>query len=295
MIGKVAVIGAGPSGISAVIQLKRYGIDPVLLEKEEIGGLLKNANLVENYLGFPKGISGRQLIKLFKKQLESHRIYPIFEEVLKVDYQDNIFVIATTKSLFVAEILVLASGTIPKKINDFKIPYEVNKRIFYEIYNLDGIKNKKIAIVGAGDAAFDYALNLSKNNEIVILNRSNNVKCLPLLFERAMKNENISYMESININKVLYQNNLLTLSCRHFDEPTKIDVSYLLIAIGRKPNVGFLSENLKENLLKLKELNKLYMIGDLQNGIYRQTAIAVGDGIKAAMRIYNNFKMQNLL
>ena len=70
---EVAIIGAGPSGIATAIQLKRYGIEPVILEKEEIGGVLKNANLVENYPGFPDGISGPELVKLFKKQVENRR------------------------------------------------------------------------------------------------------------------------------------------------------------------------------------------------------------------------------
>jgi len=83
-IKDVVIIGAGPAGISAAIQLKRYGIEPTLLEKEEIGGLLKNANLVENYPGFPNGVPGPELVKLFKKQLENAQIKVHFEKVLKL-------------------------------------------------------------------------------------------------------------------------------------------------------------------------------------------------------------------
>ncbi len=67
---EVIIIGAGPAGMTAAIQLKRYGIPFVLLEKERVGGLLWNANLVENYPGFPAGVSGPRLVGLIEKQME---------------------------------------------------------------------------------------------------------------------------------------------------------------------------------------------------------------------------------
>ena len=64
----VTIIGAGPAGLAAAIQLRRFGVTPLVLEGDEIGGLLRNANLVENYPGFPGGISGLALIRLFERQ-----------------------------------------------------------------------------------------------------------------------------------------------------------------------------------------------------------------------------------
>ena len=78
-------MGGGPGGIAAAIQLKRSGIEPILIEKGEVGGLLLNANLVENYLGFPEGISGRELVGLFKEQLERIGVSVKFEEVKKLE------------------------------------------------------------------------------------------------------------------------------------------------------------------------------------------------------------------
>jgi len=82
----VAIIGAGPVGIAAAIQLKRYDIEFMIFEKGKIGGLLRNANLVENYLGFPRGIRGRELVELFKEQLKNAGVKVQFEMVRELDY-----------------------------------------------------------------------------------------------------------------------------------------------------------------------------------------------------------------
>ena len=78
----VIVVGAGPAGMAAAIQLKRYGIEPRILEKDAVGGLLRNANLVENYPGFPEGIQGPDLMQAIRAQAERHGA-----EIIDVDFK----------------------------------------------------------------------------------------------------------------------------------------------------------------------------------------------------------------
>ncbi|MBU4444999.1 NAD(P)/FAD-dependent oxidoreductase [bacterium] len=285
-INDVVIIGAGPAGLGTAIQLKRYGIEHILLEKEKVGGLLRNANLVENYPGFPEGIPGPELIKLFKRQIKNVWVKIQFEEVLELDNRKGVFIINTNQRTIISRFVVIASGTKPRKISSLNISKDFENRIFYEVYPLAQVANEKIAIIGSGDAAFDYALNLSKKNEVVILNRGSRVKCLPLLFERGIGNEKISYMENIQVKNIDCFDRYLVLTCYDTTGEREIYVSYLLVATGRDPCLDFLSENLIENLEKLQKSKVLHIIGDVKNDIYRQTAIAVGDGIKAAMEIY---------
>lgn len=283
---KVIIIGAGPAGIATAIQLKRYGIDPLLFEKNEIGGLLINANLVENYPGFPNGISGSELVELFKKHLNNNFIKIIFEEVIGVEFKEKLFRITTSKETFYSKIVVIATGTKPKEFADFKIPEQVKDKIFYEISPILGVKGKTIVVVGAGDSAFDYALNLEKNNEVVILNRGKTTKCLPVLWERAKKSSKIKYLENTKIFNIIENSkDELLFELRGEEGLLKIFANYVIFALGREPQLDFLSENLEKIKKKLVKKELLFFIGDVKNSYFRQTAIAVGDGIMTAMKI----------
>ncbi len=282
----IAIIGAGPAGIACAVQLKRYGINFVIFEKDRVGGLLQNANLVENYPGFPEGINGKHLVSLLCRHISKYGIKPIRECVTLVNYRKE-FLIRTLKNVYKSDIVVIASGTKPKRLN-IEIPAGSETKIFYEVANLKKVNNKLIAIVGAGDASFDYALGLCRRNKVYLLNRSRVHKCLPVLFERAMKNKNIEYITCFDISKINLKNKKIILCSKN---QTSIIVDYLVVAIGREPNLDFLEKSIKRKLKTLEKNKKLYMIGDVKNGLFRQTAIAVGDGIKTAMEIAMGYRL----
>ncbi|UCB53554.1 MAG: NAD(P)/FAD-dependent oxidoreductase [Candidatus Zixiibacteriota bacterium] len=286
-IRDVVIVGAGPSGIAVAIQLKRHGIEPVILEKGEIGGLLRSANLVENYPGFPDGISGPHLVELFRRQLANAGLAISSEAVLELEYQEDVFLAKTSRREVRSSIAVVATGTKPKRVSEIRIADGIEDRIFYEVYPMRGIKNQKLVVIGSGDAAFDYALGLSRENDVVILNRSELEKCIPLLRERCMKSETISYVTNVCVREVAGKGNGLLLSCLNGDsqKENQIHADYLVIAAGREPCLGFLGDDLKKSFEDLTKRNKLYLIGDVKNEMYRQTAICVGDGVKAAMQI----------
>lgn len=290
MLHNVVIIGAGPAGLATALQLKRHDIEFLLLEREEIGGLLRNANLVENYLGFPEGIPGSEIINLFKRQLENTQVNVEFEEVLELEYREDLFLIRTSQRTMTCRIVVVATGTKPCELSDIELSKDAKDRIFYEIYPIRNAANKKIAIMGSGDLAFDYALNLSKKNDVMILNRGEKVKCLPLLWERAAQNEKIAYSSNTLVKNIQSKDGKLVLSCCDQVREWEADVSCLVIAIGRVPNLDFLSDRLKENLDQLQNNKLLYQVGDVKNGIYRQVAAATGDGIKAAMEIHKTLQ-----
>jgi len=274
----VIIVGAGPAGIACAIQLKRYNINFIVFEKDEIGGLLKNAHLVENYLGFPNGISGQKLVQLLIKQFEIAKLKIKREIVESAESLEKTIRIKTNKNLYHSKYVVIASGTKPILPKVPIIQDEIKDKVFFEIHKLGQIKNKNIAIIGAGDCAFDYALNLSSNNnnKVTILNRSKLIKAIPILHERVSKIENVNYFDNIVVKQMESKNEKITLTCIPNIVTSYFD--YILITIGREPNLDYLKGDLLQN-------PKVFQIGDVKNGQFRQTSIAVGDGTFTAMKI----------
>jgi thioredoxin reductase (NADPH) len=275
---RIVIIGTGPAGISCAIMLKHLGINPVMLEKHKMGGLLRNAYRIKNYLG-SNNITGKNLVKKFEKHLKEFKIKPICQTALKIDFK-KYFSIQTDKKTFKSKFLVLATGTKPKKPN-LKIPTEAKNKIFYDVADFPPVRNKIIAIMGAGDAAFDYALTLSEKNEVIILNRNHKPKCNNFLLKTVAKNKKIRLLKNFEIAEIGINGKKIILKGRN-----KISCDYLLIAIGRKPNYPMVTQTAFKN-------KNFYPSGDIKNAKLRQTAIAVSDGIKTAMKIYEKINRKN--
>jgi len=317
----VIVIGAGPAGLTAALQLKRFGIPFLLFEGKQIGGLLHNANLVENYPGFPNGVTGLKLVNLFRKQVEHIGVDVIAEKVLSLEFDGENFIAKTDQSEHHAEIAIIASGTKARQFDEKIISPEAKSCVFYEVRDLLDIDNQEIIIVGAGDAAFDYALNLAqRDNCVTILNRGTKVKALGLLAERVRKNEQINYLEDVQVKKISVPERKatalepvvegrdsgqplfdcaalrsetgagLTVEVSQRENVEIMEASFILGALGRIPNLDFQGESVQSREKELTEREILYFIGDVRNGIFRQTAIAAGDGLRAAMQIDQFFK-----
>jgi len=281
----VAVIGGGPAGISASIYLKRADFDVILFEKDEIGGLLLNAHLLENYPGFPNGISGKKLSKLFKNHLKKWRIKTILEEVKNIIIDNNHYIISTKQKDTNFKSVIISTGTIPKIIGIAGEQTLSGKLVFYEVKDLlPKLKsNDNVIVIGGGDAAFDYSLNLAEIDNLVNLcYRSNNPKCLKLLEEKVKKCTKIKCHSNIEPIQIIENQGKpeVTFKSVITSNESKMRSDYILVACGRKPNNDLIKKELKKN-----NIPGFYIAGDVKTERFRQVGIAVGEGIYAAMNV----------
>ncbi len=276
--------------MTCAIQLDRYKLPVCLFEKRKPGGLLLNANWVENFPAFPSGISGAHLSEKMKDHFFQSECVYYNEEVFSVSFNGEIFTICSKKRKIQSRFLVVASGTKPGMFSEGGVSAEEQKHIFYEIDSIQDLKEQKIGIIGGGDAAYDYALNLSRFNSVILFQRSINACCLPVLEERVQNNPEITIMRGFNIQSLRRVNNA-AWRITGFDNKNRTAermFDYCIAAIGRKPNLDCLngfSESEKDDALRLK---RLYFAGDVKNANFRQAVIAAGDGMRTAMEIANS-------
>ena len=252
---KVVVIGAGPAGLAAAQQLKLYGINPLVFEEDQPGGLLLNASSVKNYPGVSRGTAGRDLVKLFPLPEKL-----IFHRVTSVKKEGSVYRVALSYTDSVTALtVVVASGTTPRKIHVNCTP---DSRILYDVKNIRDIPGDTVAVIGGGDAALDYAVSLSSKFSVTVYARGNFSDAVPHLLTSVKKISRITLRPETSGKTVI---------------PEKT----IFVAAGRTPAVDFVSEEL---LSVPPDDGSFHMCGDCSNGIFRQTAIAVGNGVEAAMK-----------
>jgi len=258
----------------------------MVFEASRVGGLLLNANSVENYPGFPEGISGPALASRMEEHLSRHAPEVLIEEVTRLDADDG-FHIATRRRDVRAKIVLLASGTKPRKPENLIMADEVLDRVFSEVYPIRDVQDKHIVIVGSGDAALDYAINLSGKNKVSILNRGHETNCLPLLRDRAAGIDSIEYHnETIPAHLEQLEDDGIGVRCNTPQGSITVGADIVLFAIGREPNLDFVTERIAARIDGLEHEGLLHLIGDVGRGMMRQTAIATGDGVRAAMEAH---------
>jgi thioredoxin reductase (NADPH) len=279
----VAIIGAGPAGIAASIYLKRAGIDVTLFEKDEIGGLLLNAHFVENYPGFPYGISGKNLCNILMEHLEKWKIKTVMKAVNNIEIKNNLFILSNRENRETFKAVILATGTTPKTLDIPGAQDLSGKLVFYEIKDLlpKVIQKNCVTVVGSGDAAFDYSLNLADNNVIVeIFFRSEKPKCLTLLEDRVKNCSKIKLHPNLEPIQIIENKGKPEIKFKSSKTKDVISINsdYILLACGRKPNKSLITKNLENN-----NISGFFIAGDVKTRQFRQVGIAVGEGIHAAM------------
>ncbi|MGB9824875.1 MAG: NAD(P)/FAD-dependent oxidoreductase, partial [Candidatus Hydrothermia bacterium] len=267
--------------------------DFVIFEKDRIGGLVRNAFHISNYPGFPEGLSGKEFADNLERQLRYMGIKVIFKRVERVSLvNEEKFQISYGSKVLISHFAVIATGTLPKKLENIKGIENVSDYLYYDVESLPQVFNKRVAIIGSGDIAFDYALSVVSRGarEVYLLIRGNYPKCNADLLSRVSIHPNI---------RIIFETHILSFDISHFNSEILIrfessgnlnllNCDIVLVAIGRVPDLTCLDSNVINSHL-LNE--RIFMIGDVNPQNRRYLAFAVKDGLECALKIYERLKL----
>jgi thioredoxin reductase (NADPH) len=291
----IIIIGGGPAGFSAGIYASRARLRTLLIEKGMFGGLIANAELVENYPGFPEGISGFDIGERMSQQASKFGLETLSAEVTGVDLLKDIKTVSTTEGDFSAKAIIIASGAERKRLG---VPGEdifVNRGVSY-CATCDGalFKDRIVAVAGGGDSAVEEALFLTRfASKVIIIHRRNQLRASKMAQERALSHKKIELMWDTVVEEIKGNNKVSELVVRNVKtrETSQIAVDGIFVYVGQIPNTGFLKGAVpldKEGYIITNDrmgtqVKGVYAAGDIRKNSSRQVITAAGDGATAAI------------
>jgi len=290
----LVIIGGGPAGITAGLYAARARLNVILIEKIVPGGQVLITDWVENYPGFPDGISGPDLIQRMTDQVKRFDLKIENNEVTSVDLSEPVKKITLNDRAITTHTIIIATGASPKKL---EIPGEdtfSGKGVSY-CATCDGpfFKDRVVAAVGGGDTAVQESLFLTKfAKKVYLVHRRNQLRAATILINRVMENDKIEFVwDSVltSINGLTHIENITVQNIKTGDMTT-LAVDGCFVWVGLIPNTQFLSNAVKldETGFIIADLNMetsvpgVFAAGDVRVTSIRQIATAVGDATVAA-------------
>ena len=291
----IVVIGGGPAGLSAGIYTARARLSTLLIERGAIGGQILNTEWVENYPGFPEGISGIDLTMAMHKQAEKFGLETLLADVTGVKFTKVQKTVETSDGSYIAQAVIVASGSERQKLG---VPGEAEytgKGVSY-CATCDGafFRDKPVVVVGGGNAAITEALELTKfASDITVIHRRNELRATKILQEKAFAEPKIDILWDSVVDAITGDTFVEKVRVSNVKTKKKstLNVAGVFMAVGFKPNTEYL-----KGALELDKTNAIitddkmatsvpgvYAAGDIRSGSIRQVISATGDGAVAAV------------
>ena len=295
---KCLIIGSGPAGYTAAIYASRANLSPVLYEGIQPGGQLTTTTEIDNFPGYPQGITGTEMMEDLKKQAERFGTEVRYGVVTKVDFSKRPFTLEIdSQKQIEADSVIIATGATAKYLG---LPSEEKFRGqgVSACATCDGFfyRKKDVAVVGGGDTACEEATYLaSLCNKVYMIVRRDELRASKAMQERVMNTPNIEVLWNTNTKEILGDDFGVTgaaLVNNKTGEETQIKIHGFFLAIGHHPNSEVFKEYIETNKEgyiitegKSQKTNVpgVFAAGDVQDPTYRQAIAAAGSGCRAAM------------
>lgn len=247
------IIGAGPAGLTAALYAGRYRLNTLLLEKMMPGGQIVLSHTIENFPGFPGGISTHELIDNFKKQVEELGVKIESDEVVNIAHNSKAktYIIKTGSNTYEAKTVIVASGAQPRKLGVEGEEKLIGRGVSY-CGTCDGpfFRDKEIVVVGGGDRAIEDAIFLTRYAKRVnLVHRRNQLRASKILEEKAKKEPKINFILESVIEKIEGEAKVEAVRIKNVKTNTQSELPCqgIFIFVGIKPNTDFLQNMLHKD------------------------------------------------
>ncbi|MFO7956165.1 MAG: thioredoxin-disulfide reductase [Candidatus Brocadiia bacterium] len=300
---EVVVIGAGVAGLAAALYTGRALMKTVVLEKTVIGGQIIESYDVDNYPGFPEGITGADLVEQMVEHVEKFDVTIDQSGARDVQLVDgNLKRVITDDGELLAPIVIVASGATHRKLD---VPGEQRLSGHGVSYcaTCDGpfFRDKKLVVVGGGDSATTEGVFLTRfASEVKLIHRRQGFRATPAHVQEAEENDKIEFILDTVVTEIDGDDKVEGVTTENVKtgETRRIDCDGVFIFIGHEPNTGFLKSVLPDfagDVIPVDynmetDIPGLYAAGDVRKGSYRQVGTAIGEGITAAMHAEDRIK-----
>jgi thioredoxin reductase (NADPH) len=287
------IVGGGPAGLTAGLYARRSRLNTLLIEKLIPGGQVLTTDWVDNYPGFPEGISGFDLVDKMRQQTERFELPFISDEIVSLSIQGPEKILKGTQGTYQAKTLVIASGAAHKKLG---VPGEEllgGKGVSY-CATCDGpfFRDQEIAVVGGGDTAVQEALYMTRfAKKIYLIHRRDQLRACKLLQEKALANPVIQPVWNAQVESILGTDGVEEVRIKKVDgSPGQtLPVKGIFIFVGILPNTDWLKGTLSldtQGFIRTNDhlatsVRGIFAAGDVRRKLLRQISTAVGDGATA--------------
>jgi thioredoxin reductase (NADPH) len=296
MAENVVIIGSGPAGLTAAIYAARANLRPLLITGQEIGGQIALTNEVENYPGFPEGITGPELVELLQKQAIKFGARIEIDFVSEVNVKTHPFALKTQNgAAYEAKTLIAASGASPRRLN---VPGEkelMGRGVSY-CATCDGFffRGKEIAVVGGGDSALQEGLFLTRfAAQVHVIHRRDQFRAQPILQDRARENERMHFVWNSVVTGIKGEGAVQTLDLENTvtGQHSELPARGIFVYVGHIPNTELFRGQLEmdeEGYLKVDDrlhtsVPGVFAAGEVHDHVFRQAIVSAGYGCMAQM------------
>ncbi len=292
---EVVIVGGGPAGLTAGIYTARARLNSLLIEKALIGGLIVYAERIENFPGFPEGISGFELGQLMHQQATKYGLKTVTAEAIGIELKEDEKVVKTHDGDFTAKAVIIAGGSTRQKLG---VPGEeefTGKGVSYcATWDAPLFQIQPVAVIGGGNAAVSEALHAAKfASKVVLIHRRDQLRATLILQERALAEPKIEFLWNTTIDEIEGEGFVkrLRLNQVKTGEKSTLEVAGVFVSIGFKPDTGFLKGivpldpvgHIITNKKMETEVPGIFAAGDIRQDSGRQAITAAGDGATAAI------------